>query len=42
MGANDNQLHDIYDLEAKDMEEWVPSPSEVTQEDWRKFLGDFK
>ncbi|KAI5808092.1 hypothetical protein DFH27DRAFT_544370 [Peziza echinospora] len=40
LGANEKQLHDIFDEEAKDMEPWTPSPSEVTEEDWRKYLGD--
>ncbi|KAI0404981.1 cell cycle checkpoint protein RAD17 [Xylaria palmicola] len=40
LGASDTQLHEIYDVEAKDLEPWKPSPAEVTRDDWRAFLGD--
>ncbi|KAI0490079.1 cell cycle checkpoint protein RAD17 [Xylaria cf. heliscus] len=40
LGASDTQLHKIYDVEAQDLEPWVPSPAEVTKDDWRTFLGD--
>ncbi|EHK17472.1 uncharacterized protein TRIVIDRAFT_57344 [Trichoderma virens Gv29-8] len=40
LGANENQLHDIYNNEIKDLVPWEPSPSEVIDEDWRDFLGD--
>ncbi|KAJ2991901.1 hypothetical protein NUW58_g2350 [Xylaria curta] len=40
LGASDTQLHKIYDAEAKELEPWVPSPAEVTKDDWRTFLGD--
>jgi len=39
-GAQPEQLHHIYEAEAKTLEPWRPSPSELTQEDWRDFLGD--
>jgi hypothetical protein len=40
MGANTDQLHHIYDVESKELEEWQDSPSEITEDDWREFLGD--
>lgn len=42
LGADDKELHEIYDIEDKDLEAWTPSPSEVTEEDWRDFWGDKK
>jgi hypothetical protein len=39
-GAQPEQLHHIYEVESKSLDPWKPSPSEVTQEDWRDFLGD--
>lgn len=40
LGANPQQLYHIYDEEAKELEPWKDSPSEVLEEDWRDFLGD--
>lgn len=40
LGAEPHQLYHIYEVESKELEPWVPSPSEVLQEDWRDFLGD--
>ncbi|KAI1179321.1 cell cycle checkpoint protein RAD17 [Nemania sp. FL0916] len=40
LGASETQLHHIYDVEAHGLEPWKPSPAEVTQDDWREFLGD--
>ncbi|KAI0967636.1 hypothetical protein F4678DRAFT_445039 [Xylaria arbuscula] len=40
LGASDTQLHKIYEEESRTLEPWTPSPSEVTQEDWRSFRGD--
>lgn len=40
LGASPDQLHKIYDEEAKDLEPWTDSPAEVIQEDWRYYLGD--
>jgi hypothetical protein len=40
LGASDRQLHKIYDVESQELEPWKPSPAEVTQGDWRDFLGD--
>ncbi|KXJ92314.1 hypothetical protein Micbo1qcDRAFT_61132 [Microdochium bolleyi] len=39
LGANADQLHTIYDAEAKELEPWQPSPGEVSLEDWRDSLG---
>ncbi|OTA97321.1 hypothetical protein M434DRAFT_392040 [Hypoxylon sp. CO27-5] len=40
LGADVQQLHKIYDAEAKELEAWEPSPAEITQDDWKDFLGD--
>lgn len=40
LGAEPHHLYHIYEVESKELEPWVPSPSEVLQEDWRDFLGD--
>ncbi|KAL7912029.1 cell cycle checkpoint protein RAD17 [Trichoderma velutinum] len=40
LGANEKQLHDIYNDEIKDLVPWEPSPAELIDEDWRDFLGD--
>lgn len=42
LGADADQLHKIYDEESKELEEWKDSPAEVTDKDWREFLGDKK
>ena len=40
LGANVQQLHHIYDVESKQLDPWEDSPAEVTEHDWRDFLGD--
>ncbi|SPQ19308.1 b50af57f-911b-48f2-8d63-94ed2d69cf68 [Thermothielavioides terrestris] len=40
LGAESQQLYRIYDEEAKSLEPWKESPSEIAQDDWRDFLGD--
>lgn len=40
LGADIEHLQDIYDEESQELEEWQDSPAEVTEDDWRKFLGD--
>src|SRR3569833_2631355 len=40
LGASVSQLHHIYDEEAASLEPWRESPAEVTESDWRDFLGD--
>ena len=40
LGANENQLQRIYDVEARELEPWEPSPAEITRDDWQDFLGD--
>lgn len=42
LGANENQQHTIYEEEIKQLDPWKPSPAEVTDHDWRNFLGDKK
>ncbi|TVY38359.1 Questin oxidase, partial [Lachnellula subtilissima] len=39
-GADASHLQKIYDKESKELEEWKDSPAEVTDSDWRDFLGD--
>jgi hypothetical protein len=40
LGAEPHQLYHIYDEEAKSLEPWKESPSEIAEDDWRDFLGD--
>lgn len=40
LGASEKQLHDIYEAEAKELEPWKDAPAEVTEDDWRDFLGE--
>lgn len=40
LGASTDQLHNIYMEESKELEPWTDSPEEVTDNDWRVFLGD--
>ncbi len=40
LGADAEHLNKIYDEESKELEEWEDSPAEVTETDWREFLGD--
>ncbi|KAI1819476.1 hypothetical protein F4861DRAFT_526797 [Xylaria intraflava] len=42
LGASDVQLYKIYDVEAGELDPWRPSPAEVTENDWRDFLGNGK
>lgn len=40
LGANEQQLHEIYDNETKELEEWTDSPAEMDEHDWRLYLGN--
>ncbi len=40
LGADSPHLYNVYEEEAKTLDRWVESPSEILQEDWRDFLGD--
>jgi hypothetical protein len=40
LGANVDQLQTIYDAESKELEEWKDSPGEISDGDWREYLGD--
>jgi hypothetical protein len=42
LGADEKQLHTIYDDESESLEPWRPSPAEIVRDDWRDFLGDKK
>lgn len=39
-GANVDQMQHIYDVESKELEPWHDSPAEITEADWREFLGN--
>lgn len=39
LGATVEQLNDIYNAEAKELEPWKDAPGEVSEADWRDFLG---
>lgn len=39
-GASVDQMQHIYDVESKELEEWHDSPAEISDADWRDFLGD--
>lgn len=39
-GADDKQLHDLYEREDAEIDPWKDSPGEVTGGDWRRYLGD--
>jgi hypothetical protein len=40
LGANVAQMQRIYDEESKELEDWKDSPAEISDADWRDFLGD--
>lgn len=40
LGSEVDHLERVYDKEAEDLERWRASPGEVSQHDWRDFLGD--
>jgi len=40
LGAGADHLHHIYDELSKELIPWEDSPGEVTDTDWRDFLGD--
>ncbi|KAJ2897290.1 hypothetical protein MKZ38_004801 [Zalerion maritima] len=40
IGANHHQLNKIYEAEAEELEPWKESPCELTETDWRDYLGD--
>ena len=42
LGATVDQLQEIYDDESKQLEPWPASPAEITDSDWREYLGDKK
>ncbi|KAI9769626.1 MAG: hypothetical protein M1840_003863 [Geoglossum simile] len=42
LGADSEHLNDIYDEKTGELDSWEDSPSEVSQHDWRDFLGDRK
>ncbi|KAF2013102.1 hypothetical protein BU24DRAFT_349713 [Aaosphaeria arxii CBS 175.79] len=39
LGATREHLIEIYEKEAEELEPWHDSPGEISQDDWRKFLG---
>lgn len=40
LGANADQLNHIYGEESKELEDWKDSPGEITDSDWREYLGN--
>jgi hypothetical protein len=40
LGASVGQMQNIYDAESKELEPWHESPTEISDTDWRDFLGD--
>lgn len=40
LGANEDQLNHIYEDMSTSLDGWTNSPAEVTEQDWRRFLGD--
>jgi len=40
LGAGHDELQHIYSEEAKELEPWQDSPGEISENDWRDFLGD--
>ena len=40
LGASAEHLTAIYEEESKELEKWVDSPTEVSEHDWRDYLGD--
>jgi hypothetical protein len=42
LGSNVDQLQAIYDEESRSLEPWPASPAEITDADWREYLGDKK
>ena len=38
-GADSDELNEIYEAESKHLEEWSDSPGEISQHDWREYLG---
>jgi hypothetical protein len=39
LGANVNQLLEMYEDESRNLEPWQDSPSEISRDDWRDYLG---
>ena len=39
LGADSDQLNHIYEAESKHLEPWHDSPGEISEDDWRDFLG---
>ncbi|KAK4545734.1 hypothetical protein LTR36_002688 [Oleoguttula mirabilis] len=39
LGAESEDLNHIYDAESKHLEPWQDSPGEISEHDWRHFLG---
>ncbi|QIW97112.1 hypothetical protein AMS68_002630 [Peltaster fructicola] len=39
LGAESDDLQEIYDAEAQSLEPWADAPGEISKHDWRDFLG---
>ena len=40
VNASSQHLHAIYESDSKSLEAWQPSPNEITEDDWRDYLGE--
>lgn len=38
-GADADDLHRVYEAESKHLEPWTDAPGEISDFDWRDFLG---
>jgi len=39
LGADSDELNHVYDAESRNLEPWKDSPGEISQHDWRDYLG---
>jgi len=39
LGATSEHLKKIYTSESEENEAWKPSPAEISEDDWKDFLG---
>jgi len=40
LGASSEHMDKIYEKESKELEAWQDSPNEISDFDWRDYLGD--
>ena len=39
LGGTSEHLNEVYDKETKELEPWRNAPGEISEGDWREFLG---